>query len=133
MYLHRLGNEQKMLFLELAQQFVYVDEVFSEHEKQVIKAYCQEMGIDNIDCKPGNKAETIEKVMNICSKDDGKIIIFELIGLGLIDGMYDSQERKFVSEISKIIGITDEYCNACEIAINDYMNIQERFNRLVIS
>lgn len=133
MYLTRLGKEQKELFLEITKVFVYADGVYSEQEKQVIKAYCQEMSMDDNVIQPRSTDELISEAKRICNKEAGKIIIFELIGLGMADGTYDNEERAFVSKIAGILGLSEDYCKACEKAIQDYLNIQDRFNNLVIS
>ncbi len=133
MYLARLGKEQKELFLEITKVFVYADGVYSEEEKQVIKAYCQEMGMEDNVKPPKSTDELISEAKRICNKEAGKIIVFELIGLGMADGTYTNEERALVSKIAGMVSLSDDYCNACEKGIQDYLILQERFNNLVIS
>ena len=51
----------------------------------------------------------------------------------MVDGIFDVDERKFIKIFTEMLGITDEYCNECEKAIQEYLRIQEKFNNLVIA
>lgn len=133
MYLTLLNNEQKELFLNLACSLSSVDGNFSDHEKSIIEEYCKEMQIsfDYEQCNP-----TLKNVMfqleSISSMVEKRIIIFELVGLGLVDGNFDLAEHEFIYELNELFGLSKDYVMKCEDILQEYLKTQKVINTIVI-
>ena len=133
MYLVRLNKEQKNLFLELAHCLASIDGNFSDTERVMIMAYCNEM---QIEFNPGIKVRAINEIIDLLAKECGelerKIIIFEAIGLAMIDSNYDELERKLITSIIDAFEFEYDFGKECEALLSDYIELQNRINGLVL-
>ncbi len=133
MYLAALNEEQKKLFLGLAYHIAMADGVYCDDEKHMMASYCKEMQIDldeAITDKPAS--DIIEEMADICAEREKKIIVFEAVGLALVDGYYDISEQNLINMAAKKFGTTDEYTSKCEKIIKSYLQLQSQINSLVI-
>lgn len=133
MYLSMLNEEQKGMFLELAYQLALIDNDFSEKERAMIESYCNEMQIavpEVIRAKPID--EVIGTMKSECTMQEKKIMIFEMLGLVLVDGHYDDAEKKAVEEIMRIFGIEESFAKESERVLEEYVKLQDRMNSLVL-
>ena len=131
MYLAQLNQDEKEIFLGLAQVLSKVDNIVSIEENQMMKQYCKEMEIDN-KFYSQNVPEMITKVAGYDSKTK-KIIILELIGLALCDTKYDIREKEFILNLAEKMNVTNEFIDKCEQLVREYISIQNRINKVVIS
>lgn len=133
MYLALLNESEKAVFLGMAYNMATVDGDYSDVEKAVINGYCQEMQCqfdENTMIKP--MESLIQTVKLNSSEKSKKIFVFELIGLGMTDGSYDSNERKFISQMLTEYNIDSDFANKCESILNEYIGFQGRINELVL-
>lgn len=133
MYLSLLKEEQKGVFLELAYEMAFLDNDFSEQEKLMIESYCNEM---RMAVPPVIRARSIAELIETIKKDWGerekKIVLFEIIGLAMIDSNYDEKEKKSIVSMTEIFGLTDEFRDECEVLLKEYVEMQSRINTLVL-
>lgn len=61
-----------------------------------------------------------------------KIIIFETIGLALVDGNYDKTERTIIEQMAKTFEIKESYTKECEQLLEEYLKLQNRINQTVL-
>jgi len=133
MYLAILNEEEKKLFLGLAYHIAMADGVYCDEEKLMMFSYCKEMQIDldeAITSKP--VSDIIDEMADICAEREKKIIVFETLGLALVDGNYDVSEQKLINIVAKKFGISDEYITKCEKIIKRYIQLQSQINSLII-
>ncbi|MCT8977042.1 TerB family tellurite resistance protein [Clostridium sp. CX1] len=105
MFLKELNKKERIAFINLVHALSNVDEVFSNHEKELIDEYLEELSLDN---------ESIEKLTLesaakelIDSSDRAKnIIYFELFGVALIDGEFDKKEIEFLNTLASKLNIS---------------------------
>lgn len=134
MYLSMLSGKQKENFLELAYQMAFIDNDFSEKERIMIESYCHEMWIAVPEViRAGSINEIIESMKSECTILEKKIIIFEILGLALVDGNYDETERKVIEEITKIFEIEETFLTESEDLLKKYIDVQNGMNALVLN
>jgi tellurite resistance protein len=93
MFLNRLKKKEKQAFLELAHHIARSDNDFSQSQKDIIKAYCQEMKIEDI--KYSEKKFNIKKVLNkIKTPTSQKIALLEIMALVYSDSYLHAEEEK---------------------------------------
>lgn len=133
MYLSMLNDTQKELFLELAYKLASIDGNYTEQEQFMIKGYCAEMQIEfqHIDISKSIE-EIIELMQAECSEREKRIILFEAIGLALIDSDYDERERKMVGNMVEVFRIKNGFDKDCEKLLKEYIGLQNRINTLVL-
>lgn len=133
MYLSLLKEEQKGVFLELAYEMAFLDNDFSEQEKFMIESYCNEMRMEVPPViRARSMAELIETIKEEWEEREKKIVLFEIIGLAMIDSNYDEEERKSIVSMTEIFGLTDEFRDECEILLKEYVEMQSRMNTLIL-
>lgn len=133
MYLKLLNSKEKDLFLEMANILASSDGNYSEDEKEIINCYCDEMQIpfkQNIVTRPVE--DIVDEINQICNEDVKRIFIYELIGLAKVDGDYDENERRIVSNMENIFDMETGFALKCEELIDDYIIFQERINRIIL-
>lgn len=132
MYLARLNDEEKELFLGIAYNLALADGVYSEKEEAMLDAYGKEMDI-KVECSNMRYStnEIVEKLKRKCSLEKKKIILFECTGLAMIDGTYDENEKNFILNMQMEFGIEENFVFKCEKVLRKYIFLQDEINRLV--
>ena len=133
MYLVMLNSQEKELFLGLAYAIASSDGTYSDVEKKMINAYCQEM---QIDFKEDSMIKPVEDIIltftKVSSEEIKKIVVFEAIGIAMVDGGYDENERKIIIEMEEKFKLEAGFNKKCESLLNEYISIQHRMNQLII-
>lgn len=95
MFLNRLEEIEKIAFLELAHHIARSDNDFSDYQKSIINAYCNELQIDDIKYNSDNFCleSTLNKILNEQSK---KIILLEIMALIYSDNILHEEEKKIL-------------------------------------
>ena len=95
MFLNRLDNNSKQLFLNLAYSVAQSDESFSDMQKELIKNYASEMDIADIDFKKDDfiLENELKKVQN---KDYQKIILIEILAIVYSDNIMHPAEKEII-------------------------------------
>lgn len=133
MYLSKLSEKQKNLFLELAYQLALIDNDYSEKEKIMIKSYCDEMGMEVPAAVRAASIDEIISAMNSgCMALEKKIIVFEMLGLAMVDGNYDESEREILAEIMRVFEVEEDFARESEKLLDEYIGMQNRMNTLVL-
>lgn len=133
MYLSVLSNEEKDIFLSVAYAVASADGNYSDMEKAIIAEYCREMQMEYKEITLSKFDETLlERINEISSEIVKKIIIFEIIGLTMIDKNYDDKEKELVKKILDIFEIDIRYSEKCEEVIREYISLQLKINQLVM-
>ena len=115
MFLKELNKEESLCFLNLVSIFAKVDNEFAKEEKFLLDEYKEELGILEKKIDVIEYDRIIEILRN--SSDKSKIIVyFELVGLALVDGNYESQEVDFLEQVANELKIS----RSKRIAIANY-------------
>lgn len=133
MYLGLLNNEQKSLFLSIAIYLARSDNDFSKEEKEIIQSYCDEMNISDKSYVPyENITEIIAKIDEISTLKEKKIIVFEAIGLAMVDQEYSDDEKNIIMLMNTYFGLNNSFIEQCEVLLSQYIEFQTQFNQLVL-
>lgn len=131
MFLRRLSNEQKGLFLELALKAAEVNHVIEESEKVLLIAYADEMGIEPIEYSSMELLKIITDMKRISSQKELKQMMVEIVAMTMSDLSYDEEERKFIDNLSAHWEISRDTVEKMRYCVNEYMNIINKMNALV--
>ncbi len=133
MYLNLLKENEKELFIGLAYDLASADGDYSDDEKTLINSYCQEM---QIIFDKNNVVSPAVNIINEIAEKTGdqvkKIIVFELIGLAMVDGNYNENERMLINQIQEKFKIDSGFADKCEGVLVDYIAFQGKINQLVL-
>ena len=134
MYLSLLNNYQKSLFLSLALYLANTDSDYSKEEHEVIQSYCNEMNITENSFIPfTNITEIISKIDESSNTQEKKIVIFEAIGLAMIDNDYSDNEKKLIQLINTYFGFDETFIIKCEELVNRYLIFQKEINNHILN
>ena len=132
MYLNKLNNEQKDLFLDFCVHASMANNSFAEEEKLTIDQYCVEMQI----AEPRYEAnftldEAIEKLLAISTKEELRIILLEITALIISDNEYDEMEQEFMNEFLQKAGMTVEEHSKMVAALTQLSDIYKEIDSIV--
>jgi hypothetical protein len=100
MFLNQLPENEKTLFLQLAHFVARVDNKFSDKEKEIIKVYCLEMQIDDIEFDK-NSFDLNKVLSEIKSKRSQKIFLLEIMALIFSDEVLHEKEAEIIELMLK--------------------------------
>lgn len=133
MYLGLLKDEEKELFLDLAYIISHSDGDFMASEEAIIKAYCSEMQITERDFNQEcNLNEIIQKIQLLCDEKEKRIILFEAVGLAKCDSDYSNKERDIINQIRQAFGVSEDFVEKCDEAVDEIIKAQQNINNLVL-
>ena len=98
MFLNRLDNNSKEVFLSLAYYISTVDSSYENVQKTLIVKYLQEMNISDIEFKI-DEFSLVESIKKITNKEYQKIILIELLGIINNDNIITSIEKDMLDTI----------------------------------
>ncbi len=98
MFLNRLDNNSKEVFLSLAYYISTVDSSYANVQKTLIAKYIQEMNISDIEFKI-NEFSLVECVKKVTNKEYQKIILIELLGIIHNDNIITPIEKEMLDTI----------------------------------
>ena len=119
MFLSRLNEKEKKIFLEFAMKIQMADGKTVPEEEKMIKEYCNEMKISFEEKDEITENEIID-FLNNSSLESKKIIIFEGIGLAYADGDYCGAEKEVIDTIASGIGLDGDMVATLEDYILKY-------------
>lgn len=116
MYLGKLNDEQKNLFLDLCIHGANSNNDFADDEKEMVNAYCTEMQIPVRYTEENDLDSCIDRLIQISSEEEIRAILIEITALILADDICDEQEEVFMQKFIKKTGISnDEYKRVSEM------------------
>lgn len=123
MFLDRLNNKEKEMFLDLAVYAAQANGVVEEAEKEAIMGYCREMGVTFYDISKLHPYKEVTEFFSGVTKEKKRIIIFEILGLCAVDSETDDVEEAFISDLAENIGVPEDVFNSLKRDINEYLII----------
>ena len=106
MYLSKLSNEKKHLFLDLELYISNADSEFSNQEKNIIDVHCLEMHIDCNKYQCELPLDEVYKKLERCTPEEQHIIFIEMLATVIADEVYHDEEKKIVETIGTILNIS---------------------------
>lgn len=129
MYLSDLNKEQRQQFIKLANYLSRIDEDLSLSEVNLINLYKKKMDFeDDIDYMEINTLDLDMLNIFFDTEFSKRFLVFELLGLALIDGRYDSLENDLIEKLFLSISFKDRMISL----ISNYLTIQSKINSLML-
>ena len=132
MFLNRLNDRDKEMFLDLAIYASRANGVVEDAEKNMLAQYCKEMDLVP---KDETKLSTMEEITAWFSEAEDpikRIVVIELLGLYYADGDFDNTEKKFALVFAKSIGIDQETYEQLNRDIDEYLTIVDIIQKHII-
>lgn len=98
MYLNKLNQNSKEVFLKLAYHVANSDESFSSMQKSLINGYLEEMDIDDIDFKE-DEFSLKETLSFVLDEYEQKVILIELLAIVYSDNVMHPAEKEIIDTI----------------------------------
>lgn len=133
MYLALLNKEQKECFLGLGYNISNIDGNYSESEQKLLESYCDEMNLDYSDSVAKKDLESLlATITNLFDERSIKVVVFELIGLAMVDNNFDESEYNMINKIIEKFMIGSDFIEKCKSLINAYIEVQYNINSLIL-
>ena len=132
MYLTFLTEQEKIYFLGLAYNIAISDGEYSNEEKNIIDNYCKEMNINFTNKMIQPTDFLISKLSLTSDERTKKIILFEIIGLAMIDNHFDNEEKNIIDKMILDFKLNESLKLKYEELVNKYMCLQNEINQFVI-
>ena len=132
MFLNNLKNKQKKLFIQLAIKAAEANGIVELEEKNMLKSFAIEMNIPPVYNTENNLETILNELVSISSEQELKIILFEILGIVVSDGVFDDDEKNIVKNIVERCkldtNIVDEMLNA----LYEYINVYKKIVSIVL-
>lgn len=134
MYLAQLDINKRELFLDLSIYGAISNNKFATEQKNIIDAYCVEMGLPESDYTPVRDLENVLKeIKDTCTTTELNIILIELTALIMGDGIFDTLEQDFMKKIQNAFGVSDEKIEKTFFAIKQLLKSYNMLNEILES
>lgn len=130
MFLRTMNDEQKRLFLTLAERAADANGIRDENEENLLIAYADEMDID-VSIEDIPTEDIYAKLLKISNPVEINQMTFELVGLLLSDGEYDSDEKQFVDKLSVGLKVPKERIEKMFDLVGQYSGLIKSINRIM--
>ncbi len=132
MFLQMISDKQKDLFMKLAIKAAEVNGIVEYEEKNMLKAFSIEMGIQPLYNTEASLDSIVSELKELSDEKSRRIILFEILGILISDSEFDDKEKSFVDELTKAFSISVEQKNDMIGLINEYLNVYKKISKVVI-
>ena len=130
MYLNRLDEKQKELFLDLCIHAAMTNEEFDRAEREIINGYCREMGIEKPRYAPQKGFDEVcGELYESCSENEIKIVILETAALMLSDNVYDESEQRFMRTVARKLRLGREDYDNILYLVKQLADVRAKIDR----
>lgn len=133
MYLNRLEGKEREIFLDLAVQIAKMNGMIEDAEKELIRRCCREMAISEYTIYDTKTLDEAAAFLKDSKKWKKRIILLELIGIGVSDGKFNKKEKEFVEELAEKMGVGKGCIETLEEDVKEYHKIAEKISNDVFS
>lgn len=132
MYLNRLNDNQKELFIDISIHAAESNNEFAEQEKELINQYCNEMNIFPARYTANSTLDdAMNKLINISTEEEKRMIVVELTGLVLSDNNFDKFEQQFMDDLSQKLKLDNNQIAYLIRQLNSLTEIYGNIDRFV--
>lgn len=104
MFLNRLSKEEQLAFLKLAHFVARTDGTFDESEQEMIRGYCVEMQIENINFNI-DQFDIYNTLEIIKDKRSQNIVLLEIMAIIFADNFLHEKEQKVIEIMLEKFGL----------------------------
>lgn len=127
MFLNLLKEKEKKGFYTLAREIALANGVVSDEEHKLMSEYAAEMQIPSEVYE--FSFEDAKEIFINAEKNIKKIVIFELLGLCVVDNEFDLTEKNMLVNISEVIGVDMEYIKTAYYDLKEYNEVCNKIIR----
>ncbi len=133
MYLALLNQKQKELFCDIANIIIMADGIFREEERDLLESYGGELGFPvDLNSRNTDLDDVLNHLVASTTEKEKKIIVFESIGLAVIDSDYAKEEQEVIYKMMDKFEISRSFEGDCRSVLEEYISFQNRLNKLVL-
>lgn len=125
MFLNKLTQEEKEMFISLALKAAEANDVVENDELKLMEEYCKEMEVSFLKTKKVNAIDEIIGAYTGSTEEHKRIVLMEIIGLMYADGNYDKKEDTFVEMLAEKLNISSEVVARLKDLIIDYQSVSK--------
>jgi uncharacterized tellurite resistance protein B-like protein len=131
MYLTKLSETQKELFLNICISLSKIDNDFHKDEKEVISQLCDEMNIEpryetSIDIN-----EAVKNINVISTVKEKRIIIVELLGLAIADKKLAFEEENFINNVMDSFNLDKSELKEAISLVRELYDLYAKFGKFL--
>ena len=131
MYLRRLSQPAKEVFIDIAKYLCNADGIVDKREEKLLAAYGEELQTISLDA-PQKSLEALATNLNAATdRIQKRIVVFELMGLALVDGTYADEEKAFFKLLGEKLDLRPTFTERCEASIREYMAVQKEIDEVI--
>ncbi len=132
MYLRRLSQPAKEVFIEIAKYLCNADGIVDKREEKLLAAYGEELQMSISPDLPKKSLEALAMDLNAATdRIQKRIVVFELMGLALVDGTYADEEKAFFKLLGEKLDLRPTFTERCEASIREYMAVQKKIDEVI--
>ena len=120
MFLEKLDEREKEVFLDLARLTAKANGVVDDDEKEMITRYCREMNISEFKIYDTKNLDEAAAFFAGRSNKAKNIVLVELLLLCSADGKKDKDEKQFVKDLAAKMDINKETYDILKEDVNHY-------------
>lgn len=128
MFLNELSAAEKENFMSLAVNAAKSNDELADEEYLMLQEYCREMGLPYFDASTVKPLDEIVDTFKKSSSKVKKIVVFELLGLLVVDGDFDNKERAFFKEFYEKLGVSEETVIELNNLLDEYSNLMRKIS-----
>lgn len=132
MFLSKLNSEQKELFLELAMKAAEVNGIIELEEKNMLKCFAIEMNIAPIYGTDKRVEDIVNRIVDISSEKELRIILFEILGIIVSDSVFDESEQAFINWLFEKCNIEYALAEQMLVLLTDYLKVYQKIVEIVL-
>lgn len=126
MFLNELTRKEKEAFMNLSVYAAKANGILANEEKIILDTYCKEMELLTFEMENIQPMEAIVDVFAQSDVHTNKIVMLELLGLVYADGEYDENEKSFINEYARKVGLSEDVINKLTQLIKSYLEILKK-------
>ena len=126
MYLRRLSQPAKEVFIDIAKYLCNADGIVDKREEKLLAAYGEELQMTISLDAPQKSLEALAT-----NRIQKRIVVLELMGLALVDGTYADEEKAFFKLLGEKLDLRPTFTERCEASIREYMAVQKEIDEVI--
>lgn len=134
MFLNRLSADYNKVFLALCYKAIGCNNEITEEELAHLNQYAAELNtVINFDEYDSKSIDDIVTFLASTSITDKKIILSEMLGILMSDGVYDDIEKDFYRDVCAKLDIPHSLAIEIEKGVEEYIESFNRFAGLILN
>ena len=102
-------------------------------KKKLLVAYGEELQMTISLDAPQKSLEALATDLNAATdRIQKRIVVFELMGLALVDGTYADEEKAFFKLLGEKLDLRPTFTERCEASIREYMAVQKEIDEVIL-